>query len=176
LKEQYEKKIFPMDKSLKDKLHSLAEAFLWLLIKEYEVFGESDLYEPTEVTGATDVYHKTNDFYLQFFDERIQETNNKKDYVTLTVIYTLFKEWYRDSYPGCKIPSRGMVKESMEKKLGKQVKGVWRCVTTYDPDDEVSEESDDEYESDDDTKSVPKKASTKSSAKGSTQKRLAKKI
>ena len=178
LKEQYAKKIFPMDKSLKDKLHGLAEAFLWLLIKEYEAFGESDLYEPTEVTCATDVYHKNNDFYLQFFDERIQETNNKKDYITLTVIYTLFKEWYRDSYPGCKIPSRGMVKESMEKKLGKQIRGVWRGVTTYDPDEEVSEESEDESESDDDdseddVKPVTKKVSSK---KGSTQKRLAKKI
>lgn len=146
LKEQYAKKIFPMDKSLKDKLDSLSEAFLWWLIKEYEAFGESDLYEPVEVTGATDVYHKTNDFYMQFLDERIQETGVKKDFVTLTVVYTLFKEWYKDSYPGRKIPSRTMVKESMEKKLGKQQKGVWRGVTTYDPDAEVGEESESEGE------------------------------
>lgn len=180
LKEQYAKKVFPMDKSLKDRLHGLAEAFLWWLIKEYEAFGDDDLYEPAEVTCATDVYQKTNDFYMQFLDERIQETGNKKDYVTLTVVYTLFKEWYKDSYPGRKIPSRTMVKEAMEKKLGKQVKGVWRGVTTYDPDAEAGLDSDDESDSetevDEPPKKVIKKASIKTSKRGSQNKRLAKKI
>lgn len=141
--EQYAKKIFPMDKSLKDKLPGMGEAFLWWLIKEYEAFGDSDLYEPPEVTCATDIYHKTNDFYMQFLDERIQETGDKKNYVTLTVVYTLFKEWFKDSYPGRKIPNRTQVKEAMEKKLGKQVKGVWRGVCTYDPDAELEENDDD---------------------------------
>jgi P4 family phage/plasmid primase-like protien len=134
IQQQNNKKMFPMDKSLKDKLHDLAEPFLYWLIKEYEKFGDQDLYEPDEVTGATNVYHKTNDFYLQFLDERIIETKNNKDYITITLIYTLFKEWYKDSYPGRKIPSRIMVKESMEKKLGKQEKGVWKGFTTFDPD------------------------------------------
>ena len=177
LKEQYAKKVFPMDKSLKDKLDSLSEAFLWWLIKAYEEFGEADLYEPTEVTGATDVYHKTNDFYMQFLDERIQETGVKKDFVTLTVVYTLFKEWYKDSYPGRQIPSRTMVKEAIEKKLGKQQKGVWRGVTTFDPDAEMDEESESDSEGEgaaeeeEEDQVVP----VKSSKKSSQQKRLAKK-
>lgn len=146
LKKQYTKKVFPMDKSLKDKLHDLSEAFLWWLIKEYEGFGDADLYEPTEVVASTKDYQQTNDFYMQFLSERVQETGSKKDYLTLTVAYTLFKEWYRDSYPGRQLPSRIMVKEAIEKKLGKQVKGVWRGITTFDPDAEVEEESEEESE------------------------------
>ena len=149
IKEQYEKKIFPKDKALKDKLDGLAEVFLWWLIKEYEAFGDADLYEPAEVTCATNIYHRNNDYYKQFLDERIQETGCKKDYVTLTVIYTLFKEWYKDSYPGRTIPSRDMMEEAMEKKLGKGKKKVWRGVRTYDPDEEIEEEEDEDDEEDD---------------------------
>lgn len=140
LEKQYQKKKFPMNKGLKDRLDSLAETFLWWMIKEFEAFGDSDLYEPEAVSMATDTYHKTNDFYLQFLDEQIRITKKKDDFVTLTVLYTLFKNWYKEAYPGRKIPTRQMVKEDMEKKLGKQVKGVWRGVTTFNPDEELSED------------------------------------
>jgi len=139
--EQWSKKMFPKDKTLKDRLKDLAEPFLWWLIKEYEKFGDSDLYEPPAVKSATDAYHKTNDFYMQFIDERIKETGDKKDFITLTVIYALFKIWFKDSFPGAKIPSRQNVKEAIEKKLGKQVKGVWRGVVTFDPDEDIDEEA-----------------------------------
>lgn len=148
---QYEKKLFPMDKTLKERLNGLAEPFLWWLIKEYEKFGDADLYEPPSVKTATDAYHKTNDFYMQFLDERIQETGNRKDFVTLTVVYALFKAWFKDSFPGRKIPSRQQVKESMEKKLGKQIKGIWRGVITYDPD----ADADIGYDSEDDEEGEP---------------------
>lgn len=136
LQEQYSSKKFPMDKSLKDRLNDLAEAFLWWLIRDYEKYGDNDLYEPSEVTSATSIYHKTNDFYMQFIDESIKETNDNKDHITLAAIYQLFKEWFKDSYPGRKIPNRTMVKEAMEKKLGKDIKGVWRGYIIYDPDED----------------------------------------
>jgi P4 family phage/plasmid primase-like protien len=143
ISEQNNLKIFPMDKGLKARIDSLAEPFLWWLIKAFEEIGDSDLFEPPEVIAATDVYHKTNDFYMQFIDERIQYTGDVKDFITVTLIYTLFKEWYKDSYPGSKIPSRMMVKESLEKKLGTQAKGVWRGYTTFDPDSIIHGDDDD---------------------------------
>lgn len=148
IKEQYRKKIFPMDKSLKDRLKDLAEPFLWWLIRDYESYGDSDLYQPSEVTCATDIYHKSNDFYLQFIDERIQQTDDKKAYVTLSVIYSLFKEWYKDSFPGQKISSRIQVKEALIKKWGEPVKGIWRGYRTFDPDEEIDseEEEEEDYE------------------------------
>lgn len=162
LGEQYAQKRFPMDKSLKDRLNALSEAFLWWLIRAYEEIGDADLYEPSEVTGATDVYHKSNDFYMQFLDERIVETGHKTDYVTLTVVYQLFKEWYKDSYPGRKIPNRTQVKDAMEKKLGTQTKGIWRGFTTFDPDAEMEEEDEEE-------ESQPPIVAVKKSSKASSK-------
>jgi P4 family phage/plasmid primase-like protien len=134
IKEQYATKIFPMDKTLKSKIDSLAEPFLWWLIKAFEEIGDADLFEPPEVIAATDVYHKSNDFYMQFIDERIQYTGDIKNFITMTLVYTIFKEWYKDSYPGTKIPSRIMVKEALEKKLGTQSKGLWRGYIVFNPD------------------------------------------
>lgn len=144
LKDQYNKKLFPMDKELKDKLGDLAEPFLWWLIRDYESFGDADLYQPREVTCATDMYQKSNDFYLQFIDERIQKSESKHDFITLTLVYALFKEWYKDSFPGQKISSRIQVKEALVKKLGEPIKGIWRGYRTFDPDDDIdsSEEED----------------------------------
>jgi P4 family phage/plasmid primase-like protien len=151
LEEQYTKKVFPMDKTLKERLTDLSEAFLWWLIKEYESFGDADLFEPLDVQAATEAYHRTNDHYMQFVDERMQETKNKKDFITLTVAYALFKVWYKDSFPGRTIPTRIQVKEALEKKLGTQIKGVWRGIRTFDPDEELeNEENEEKYMEDND--------------------------
>jgi len=136
--EQYKQKVFPMDKTLKDKLPELAEPFLWWLIKNYEEFGDKELFEPEEVKFSTSEYHKSNDFYIQFCDERIISTGDTKDYITLDTIYTLFKIWYKNSYPNRQIPTRPNVAESIEKKLGKPQKGVWRGVATFDPSEDYT--------------------------------------
>lgn len=138
--EQWVQKVFPRDNTMKDWLPQLAEPFMWWLIKEYERIGSTPLYEPTEVKAATDVYQKTNDFYMQFLDERIQETGDKKDIITLTVVYSLFKEWFKDSFPSTKIPSRVMARDGFTKKMGKPVKGVWYGYTTFDPEANLSSE------------------------------------
>lgn len=139
-KEQYELKVFPMDKSLKDKLNDLKEVFISWCIKQYEEIGDADLYEPKEVNAATNIYRKSNDFYMQFIDEKIKHTGNKKETISLTSVFTLFKDWYRDSYPGRKIPNRQQVKEALDKKLGDPVKGVWKGYVIYNPDEEKGEE------------------------------------
>lgn len=139
--EQWKEKMFPRDNTMKDWLPQLAEPFMWWLIKEYERIGPAPLYEPREVKAATDVYQKTNDFYMQFLDERIQETGDKKDMITLTVVYSQFKEWYKDSFPSTKIPSRVMARDAFEKKMGKAVKGVWCGYTLFDPEAILSEET-----------------------------------
>jgi P4 family phage/plasmid primase-like protien len=159
-KEQFEKKTFPMDKSLKDRLNDLKETFMSWLIKQYEIIGDADLYEPPEVKAATNIYQKSNDFYMQFIDEKIKQTGNKKDIISLTVLYALFKDWYKDSYPNRKIPIRQQVKESMEKKMGNSVKGIWKGWVSFNPDEEAG-----------DDEAVP--GEEKKSSKVTSQKRLA---
>jgi P4 family phage/plasmid primase-like protien len=145
LEEQFKQKIFPQDKTLKDRLKDMAEPFIAYLIFLYEQFGDADLYEPPEVKIATNSYHKINDFYLQFIEERILETKNQKDFVTLTQVYSIFKMWFKECSPGEKnIPSRIMVKESLEKKMGTLSKGIWKGYKLFDPEEEANAAIDDE--------------------------------
>lgn len=131
IKEQFKQKKFPMDKSLKERIPVLAEALLWWLIRDFERFGDADLYQPAEVTCATEIYQKSNDFYLQFMEERLEESESRKDFVSINVVYALFKEWFKDSFPGQKTPSRPQLQEAMDKKLGPRERGVWRGVKLY---------------------------------------------
>jgi len=154
IEEQYATKIFPKDKALKDKLPNLADVFLWWLIKNYEAYGDSDLFEPPEVKMATQTYHKTNDFYMQFMEENIRQTFVKSDRLSINVVYNLFKDWYRNGFPKSHIPSRNMVKDALDKKFGDSVKGYWHGVVIYDP------EGDGDCDSDGDSDTVAMGADT----------------
>jgi len=136
-KEQIKEKTFPMDRTLKDRLNDLAEVFLWWLIKTFEELGDSDLYEPEEVKAATDIYRKNNDFFFQFLDERIKQTESNTDIITISTVYTVFKDWFKESFPGRQIPPRNQVKEALEKKLGSADKGTWYNYTIYDPEEDA---------------------------------------
>lgn len=127
--EQFAQKLFPMDRSLKDRLNDFVEVFMWYMIREYEKYGESDLDVPDEVRDATSSYRKANDFYAQFIDEKIERTGNNHDTLSLTVIYGIFKSFYADSYPNQKnIPGRQEVGAAMEKMLGTPVQKIWHGV------------------------------------------------
>jgi P4 family phage/plasmid primase-like protien len=123
--ECWEKKIFPKDKTLKDRIPELTEVFMWWLIERYEFYEDSDLFMPPEIKNATDHYHKNNDHYMQFIDDRLIKTGKDEDVVNMSVIHSMFKEWYKDSYPGKMSPNRPQLKDSLEKRIGKSVKDAW---------------------------------------------------
>ncbi len=66
-------------------------------------FAEARVYEDARV--------------IEILDRCIQITAGETDFVTLTVIYSLFKELYRYLYPRYMIPTRRMVNEALKKKL-----------------------------------------------------------
>jgi len=125
--DQIKEKLFPKDNRLKDNLHIYAQPFAWFLIKAYEKYSGSNIIEPEMVKLATQQYHKANDFYLQFVEENLVKTESDKDIIALNSLYTIFKEWYKESYPGRKSPDKYIFKEGIEKKLGKSTtpKSIW---------------------------------------------------
>lgn len=139
IEEQFKKNLFPKDKTLKERLPNMAEPFLWWLIKAFEEFGDADLYSPPEVMNATQEYQKNNDYYLQFTEERIKKTEADEDSVSLSVIYNLFKDWYKESYPGVKVPNRQNVKEAFEIRFGPINKGIWKGYKVFDPNNDSDE-------------------------------------
>ena len=65
--------------------------------------------EPEKVKVATAIYRKQNDIYRQFIEERI--TEEKERTLSLTELYTQFKEWFREAIPNHSIPPRNEVED-----------------------------------------------------------------
>lgn len=124
--EQWKKKIFPKDKTLKDRIPEFVDVFMWWLIERFEFYGDDDLYMPEEVTNYTNNYHMNNDFYMQFIDECLVKTDDPDDMINKKLVKGLFTDWYKDSYPGKSIPNTPQLIESLEKRIGKMNKGIWR--------------------------------------------------
>lgn len=71
LEEQFEKRIFKMDKQFEGRLEKLARAFLWKLVKYYQKYLDEGLQETEEVRKATQSYWDASDEYLVYKKERL---------------------------------------------------------------------------------------------------------
>ena len=119
--EQLRQKKFPKDKHFADRIPSMVKAFAWVLLAHRKNMGVRS--EPEKVKIATASYQKRNDVYRQFFEECIMEDD--KRVLSITEIYTQFKEWFRDSLPGQKVPIKNDVKEYFARLWGTPLRG-WK--------------------------------------------------
>jgi len=122
--EQMLQKRFPMDKDFGRKIPDMVQAFAWMLLKHRLTI--KDRIEPEKVRIATAVYRKENDIYRQFIEECIAEDADKV--LSLTELYTQFKDWFRDSLPHHNLPIKNEVEEYFsrvwdEPEKGKKWKG-----------------------------------------------------
>jgi P4 family phage/plasmid primase-like protien len=112
--EQIRQKRFPMDKQFSKKIPDLIEAFAWILLEHRKKITKR--IEPDKVRQATELYKKNNDIYRQFIDESIYPDPNKK--MSLTELYAIFKEWFKESMPGHSVPVKNEVEEYFVKNWG----------------------------------------------------------
>ena len=86
---------------MKDKLESLKEPFMWLLLDYYKSFQQlmktTGLVEPPEIIESTNNERKKNNPIKQFIDDRIVYSANKSDKFTITEIYNVFRNFMVDS-------------------------------------------------------------------------------
>ena len=121
--EQLRQKRFPMDPNFTQKIPGLLSAFAWVLLEHQRNLKVR--IEPEKVKAATAIYRKQNDIYRQFFEEHIVE--EKGNIMTLTELYSQFKEWFRESLPNHQIPVRTEVEEYFARLWGEPEKGKkWR--------------------------------------------------
>ena len=103
------------------------EAFLFLLIQRYiKRFRLEGLKEPIKVKQFTNEYQKKSDIFLEYVNEQIIYTGDKKDKVNITTLYLDFKFWYKESHSERGIPKKLDFKENLETKLGKMGAVGWR--------------------------------------------------
>ena len=120
--EQMLEKRFPMDKNFSNKIPGMISAFAWYLLKWRQKI--TFRIEPQKVLEATEVYRRQNDIYRQYIEECIYESVNS--IVTLTDIYSSFKEWYKEGFSASNVPIKNEVKEYFEKLWGECEKCKWK--------------------------------------------------
>jgi phage/plasmid-associated DNA primase len=121
--EQLRQKRFPMDKQFSKKIPNLIEALAWVLLQHRQKI--TTRVEPEKVRAATEIYRRQNDIYRQFIEESIAEDSKK--YLSLTELYNLFKDWFKDSLPGQSLPNKNEIEEYFCKLWGSPEAGKkWR--------------------------------------------------
>lgn len=105
--EQMAQKRFPMDKHFINKIPDLVQPLAWFLISKWKTCNRLEKFIPEKVSAATDGYKRKNDLYRQFMDECVFTLQGSK--LTPFVLYSNFKDWYREEYPGQNIPNKSSV-------------------------------------------------------------------
>jgi phage/plasmid-associated DNA primase len=120
--EQLRQKRFPMDPNFSRKIPSLISALAWVLL-EHRKKPRSGI-EPEKVRMATMQYKQQNDIYLQFSNECIADAPSGR-FVSRKDIFERFKSWFREGFPGTKIPGKNEICDYFINKWGEGFAGKW---------------------------------------------------
>jgi P4 family phage/plasmid primase-like protien len=83
---------FKIDRELEVRIKTWSQAFMWLLLnKYYPDYIKNGLIPPTIIENETNEYRQKSDVYLQFVNDNITITNNKKDKIDINALYQFFK-------------------------------------------------------------------------------------
>jgi len=132
--EQYRQRRFRKNVNFERRIPIMAPAFLWIMAEYYPYYSTEGLTDPQIVTETTAAYWRDNDVYAQFAADTIHEVYNdagERDAgsrVTLTEVYTAFKLWFRDSFPGTKPPERTIVRTELSSRWGRMQGNAWHGI------------------------------------------------
>lgn len=111
--EQYEKRLFPMDKNFINRVRLLCPAILWVSYQYFPIWALETLdNRPPEVERATSQYWKENDIYLMYTADRIEEAPSTNG-LTIIEIYDDFELWFNKYNKNFKLPDRATVREHL---------------------------------------------------------------
>jgi P4 family phage/plasmid primase-like protien len=129
------KYVFPKDKSLKDKLPSLAPVFASILVKR--AFETNGLVENCEtVLNASNKYRKGQDHIAAFVIDRIIKTGIQKDKIGKRGLQEEFKNWFEITQGSRKVPKGEELFEYMNKKFGQCKQTGWHGIKFIEPEEE----------------------------------------
>ena len=140
--EQLKVGIYKMDPQFPSKIPFMKSAALWVFVRTYADYVKNGLKTPSAVSKATNQYWSENDMYQLFTEECIckavkpgsitdENPEGERDseaHMTLTEVFTEFKFWYKETYPGVQPIKRDTLKYEMEQRWGKIPRGGWRGV------------------------------------------------
>lgn len=140
--ERYKQRKFKKDPFFENQIPDLAPAFMWYLVNMYSKYRHEGLNEPEIVTSSTTEYWEENDIYLQFINENIIKAHkiipnwpenkpapiDEEAKITISDMYSRFRDWFRECFTGLKCPDRPIVKGELEQRMGKTYRRAWRGI------------------------------------------------
>jgi len=117
--EQLKQKRFPVDPNYSSKIPKLLPAFAYFLLEHRKKPKSSII--PSKVLSATAMYKKQNDINRQFIEQCIVDEESAR--INISELYTQFKEWFKDSFPGRTLPNKNKVREYFTKLWGEPRSG-----------------------------------------------------
>ncbi len=101
---------------------------LWYAVKTFPNYLKEGFTDPKLVLEQTKMYWDDVDVYSNFINSCIIiNPNESSTSVTMGELYTVFKAWFRNSYPGLKIPELPIVRQELilSSRLGPQTNKRW---------------------------------------------------
>ena len=131
-----------MDADLMQKFPTWAETFMAMLLDHYGRIDVGRIYEPPEVTGATERYKMSNDLLGQFIGETLRRDETCRIKLKIMTFMQHLRTWWNmNSKQQC--PSMPNVREILERKLGTYVLSGWEK-WKFTPPSRQEEDDDDE--------------------------------
>lgn len=131
--ERMKQRLFQRDPFFDEKVKEMAPAFLWLLFHYYPIYMREGLAtRPKVAIDATKKYWAENDIYALFSTDTVKEIflpgTNERDKgarLTLNIVYTEFKSWYRSAFGNKDIPDRKRVRDELTRRWGPLSGNSW---------------------------------------------------
>lgn len=132
-KEQFEKRLFPMDPYFEHRLPSYAPPALWIMVEYLKIYLQEGLQKTEEMNEAIAEYWRDNDPYFMFISEKLEQvfTDKEKTNRDLTLALSVndgvreFKFWFKETFES-KAPKPADVKKQLIEKLGTPTADGWR--------------------------------------------------
>ena len=136
INEQYKQRKFQKDPLFDKKIPKLAPAFLWICTQYYPYYDNEKLPNPQLIIEWTESYWRDNDVYAQFAADCIKEhyvdktaERDSSFRASLSEIYQEFKLWFRDAFPGTRVPERQSVRTELSSRWGRPHGNSWYGIT-----------------------------------------------
>ncbi len=135
--EQFERRIFPRDDMLPEKIPKMIEPLFWILVQRLKKI-KSVISEPASVKEAGENYRRSQDVYSKFIDEKI--IVDEKGVVNVNELYIHFKDWHKATYNnGRPLPSKDDMFSSISDIWGNANKVTWTGYRLRTEKDDVAE-------------------------------------
>jgi P4 family phage/plasmid primase-like protien len=100
-KEPYEIKI---NKNIEQELDGYVQDFILILIEKYKIYinNNRELIATSAILELTNNYKEEVDIYYSFLSEKTEKSNQN---IWMAELYSVFKGWYKNKFPGSKLPN-----------------------------------------------------------------------